>query len=62
MYVKIYYKEQNNSIKSLRAVDYNNKALVLNFKNIIGSPITEGTKRIITSQNKGYFVTSCVKE
>lgn len=62
MYVKIYYKEQNNSIKSLRAVDYNNKDLTLNFKNIIGSPITDVTKRIITSQNKGYFVTNWVRE
>ncbi len=62
MYIKIFYKEQNNSIKSLRAVDYNNKNLNLNLSNIIGSPVSEGTKRIITSQNKGYFVTSWVRE
>lgn len=62
MYIKIYYQENNNNVAKLRAVDKNNKEISLDYKNILGFPLTEGLKRQFSSMNKGYFVTSWVRE
>ncbi|MBS1477009.1 MAG: hypothetical protein HP024_03570 [Acholeplasmatales bacterium] len=62
MYIKIYYQENNNNVEKLRAVDRNNKEINLEYKSIIGCPLTEGLKRQLSNLNKGYFVTSWVRE
>lgn len=62
MYIKIYYQENNNNVEKLRAVDRNNKEISLDYKNILGFPLTESLKRQFSNLNRGYFVTRWVRE
>ena len=62
MYIKIYYQERNNNVEKLRAVDRNDKEISLDYKNILGCPLTESLKRQFSNLNRGYFVTRWVRE
>lgn len=62
MYIKIYYQENNNNVEKLRAVDRNDKEISLDYKNILGRPLTESLKRQFSNLNRGYFVTRWVRE
>lgn len=62
MYIKIYYQENNNNVEKLRAVDRNDKEISLDYKNILGYPLTESLKRQFSNLNRGYFVTRWVRE
>lgn len=62
MYIKIYYQENNNNVEKLRAVDRNDKEISLDYKSILGCPLTESLKRQFSNLNRGYFVTRWVRE
>lgn len=62
MYVKIFYKEKNKNLKSLRAVDRNDKNIEIECNEVIGLPLDEQIKRQISILNKGFFVTQWVRE
>ncbi len=62
MYVKIFYKEKNKNLKSLRAVDRNDKNIDIECEEVIGLPLDEKIKRQISILNKGFFVTKWVRE
>lgn len=62
MYVKVFYKEKNKNLKSIRAVDRNNKDIEIECNEVIGLPFDEQIKRQISILNKGFFVTQWVRE
>ena len=62
MYIKIYYQENNNNVEKLRAVDRNDKEISLDYKIILGCPLTESLKRQFSNLNRGYFITRWVRE
>lgn len=62
MYIKLYYKEEGKNLKSMRAVDYNNKDVAIDLDSFVGSQFNDNLKREVSNVLKGYFVTNWVRE